>query len=180
MANCTDRTPPSSGVRSFFKKPLFFIILILLLAGVSFSWYATRLILVLKPSDAAAPVVFSVNEGDEWVYHYKHSVQQTPCYEYFRINGPHNMTMTHTIYESYGVGLPYSLTDGAFKPLKKEGKFEMIMNRPYEKIAFRAASEARPSVTYGNRTIDLVNQFGQGTRVDVLSMKRYTFWFMES
>lgn len=102
----------------FFKNPVF-IILILLLAGVSFSWYATRLILVLKPSDGAAPVVFSVNEGDEWVYHYKHSVQQTPCYEYFRINGPHNMTMTHTIYESYGVGLPYSLTDGAFKPLKK-------------------------------------------------------------
>ena len=56
----------------------------------------------------------------------------------------------------------------------------MIMNRPYEKIAYRAASEARNSDTYGNRTIDLVNQFGQGTRVDVLSMKRYTFWFMES
>lgn len=41
-------------------------------------------------------------------------------------------------------GLPYSLTDGAFKPLKKEGKFEMIMNRPYEKIAFRAASGGPP------------------------------------
>ena len=66
MANCTDRTPPLQwGSVYFFKKPLFFIILILLLAGVSFSWYATRLILVLKPSDGAAPAsLFRQPQGD--------------------------------------------------------------------------------------------------------------------
>jgi hypothetical protein len=178
MEKYTDRTPPSSGVRSFFKKPVIILFLFLLIAVLVLRHYSSQLLLVLLPENGVA-VTFPVSPGDEWVYHYKHSVQLTPCYEYFRINGPDDMVMTRTVYESYGVGLPYSPSEGQFTSLKEEGKFELTMNRPYKTVSFRPAIQAKPDITCHGVTYDLCHQFGQGTRVDVRVMKRYKFWLLK-
>jgi hypothetical protein len=175
MLNQIDRTPPSSGVRSFFKKPVLIILLIFVLCGVV--WYGTQDVLTILP-EKGEPIVLQTHPGEEWRYHYKHSVQLTPCDEYFRINGPHDMTMTHTIYESFGVGLPYDASEGEFISLKEQGKFEMIMNRPYQSVTFRTAVQAMPNITYHGQTYDLCSLYGQGTKVEVTVMKRYEFWML--
>lgn len=174
----TDRTPASTGVRSFFKGPSFVVLLLAVLA-LAICWYGNRLLVVLLPENDRAVSSFPVSEGEEWHYHYKHSVQQTPVDEYFRVNGVNDMTMTHTTYESLGVGLPYDPAEGKFTSLKKDGKFDLEMNRPYTSIKFRTAVQAMPMIIHNHGTYDLCSLYGQGTLVEVKALKRYQYWLMK-
>ena len=142
----TDRTPASTGARSFFKHPSFVFLLLLILAAVG--WYGNQLLVILVPENNLPIQSFAVEKGGEWSYHYKHSVQQTPVDEFFRVNGVNDMTMTHTTYESLGVGLPYDPAEGTFKSLKKDGKFDLEMNRPYKSLMFRTAVQAMPKIIH--------------------------------
>ena len=172
----TDRTPASTGARSFYKHPSF-VLLILLIVAVT-GWYGNQLLVVLLPEKDLPVHCFSVKKGGEWSYHYKHSVQQTPVDEYFRVNGADDMTMTHTTYESLGVGLPYDPSEGKFTSLKKDGKFDLEMNRPYKSIMFRTAVQAMPKIIHNDVTYDLCPLYGQGTLIEVKVMKRYQYWLM--
>ena len=172
----TDRTPASTGARSFFKHPLFVLLLLLVAAAVC--WYGNQLLVVLLPENNLPLCYFPVKEGEEWSYHYKHSVQQTPVDEFFRVNGADDMTMTHTTYESLGVGLPYDPSEGKFTSLKKDGRFDLEMNRPYKFIKFRTAVQAMPKIVHKDETYDLCSLYGQGTLVEVFVIKRYQYWLM--
>ena len=172
----TDRTPASTGARSFFKHPSFVLLLLIVLAAVG--WYGNQLLVVLLPEGNLPVQYFAVDKGGEWRYHYKHSVQQTPVDEYFRVNGVDDMTMTHTIYESLGVGLPYDPSEGKFTSLKKDGKFDLEMNRPYKALKFRTAVQARPKIIHKDITYDLCLLYGQGTLVEIKVMKRYQHWML--
>ena len=172
----TDRTPASTGARSFFKHPSFLLLLLIIIAVAG--WYGNRLLVILLPENNLPVSYFSVEKGEEWSYHYKHSVQQTPVVEYFRVNGADDMTMTHTTYESLGVGLPYDPAEGKFTSLKKDGKFDLEMNRPYKSLKFRTAVQAMPKIIHKDITYDLCPLYGQGTLVEVKVVKRYQYWLM--
>ena len=172
----TDRTPASTGARSFFKHPSFVLLLLIILAAAG--WYGNRLLVVLLPENDLPVRYFSVEKGGEWRYRYKHSVQQTPVDEYFRVNGVDDMTMTHTTYESLGVGLPYDPSEGKFTSLKKDGKFDLEMNRPYKSLKFRTAVQAMPKIIHKDMTFDLCPLYGQGTLVEVKVIKRYQYLLM--
>ena len=173
----TDRTPASTGVRSFFTRPSFVLLLLMILAAIC--WYGDQLVVVLIPENERPISYFAVAKGEEWSYHYKHSVQQTPVDEFFRVNGVNDMTMTHTTYESLGVGLPYDPAEGTFRSLKKDGKFDLEMNRPYTAIKFRTAVQAMPKIIHDNEIFDLCPLYGQGTLVEVRVVKRYQYWLMK-
>lgn len=172
----TDRTPASTGARSFFKHPSFVVLLLIMLASAG--WYGNQLLVILLPENDLPVSYFPVAKGGEWSYHYKHSVQQTPVDEYFRVDGVDDMTMTHTTYESLGVGLPYDPAEGKFTSLKKDGKFDLEMNRPYKSLKFRTAVQAMPKIIHKDVTYDLCPLYGQGTLVEVKVMKRYQYWLM--
>ena len=170
----TDRTPASTGARSFFKHPTFVLLLMVVLAAAG--WYGNQLLVVLLPENNLQIQYFAVDKGGDWRYHYKHSVQQTPVDEYFRVNGVDDMTMTHTTYESLGVGLPYDPSEGKFTSLKKDGKFDLEMNRPFKSLKFRTAVQAMPKIIHKDEIYDLCRLFGQGTLVEVKVIKRYQYW----
>lgn len=172
----TDRTPASTGARSFFKHPSFVLLLLIMLASIV--WYGNQLLVILLPENDLPIRYFCVKKGGEWRYHYKHSVQQTPVDEYFRVNGANDMTMTHTTYESLGVGLPYDPAEGKFTSLKKDGRFDLEMNRPYKSLKFRTAVQAMPKIIHNDVTYDLCPLYGQGTLVEVKVIKRYQYWLM--
>lgn len=178
MCNSTGRTPLAGGVRPSLKKAAAAICVLLILAAGFLFYYFNALLLVLLSEKGDAATI-PVSPGDTWVYHYTHSVQLTPCYEYFRINGPDDMTMTHTVYESYGVGLPYSPSEGSFATRKEDGKFDLTMDRPYRTVSFRPAVQADPDISCRGKTYKLCKKFGQGVRVDVKVMKRYKYWLMD-
>ena len=170
----TDRTPASTGARSFFKRPYVLFLLLFILTAVG--WYGNQLLVVLLPENDLPIRYFSIDKNGEWSYHYKHSVQQTPVDEYFRVNGADDMIMTHTTYESLGVGLPYDISEGTFKSLKQDGKFDMEMNRPYRSLKFRTAVQAMPKIIHNGVIYDLCLLYGQGTLVEVKVIKRYQYW----
>lgn len=171
-----DRTPAPAGTRSFFPKTVSVVVVVLFVLLVLLGWYGNQVIIAIIPENGLPIQTFTVGQGGEWRYHYTHSVQQTPCDEYFRVDGPDAMVMTHTVYESFGVGLPYDANDGRFRILDKQGKFDMEMNRPYKVLRFRTAVQARPKIFHGERQYDLCDLYGQGTLVTVRALKRYQSW----
>lgn len=168
---------PDSGVH---RGPVFFQTSVLRIPAVVYSGCSR---VVRKPAAGYISTgkqspnpVFCCGKRREWSYHYKHSVQQTPVDEFFRVNGVDDMTMTHTTYESLGVGLPYDPAEGTFKSLKKDGKFDLEMNRPYKSLMFRTAVQAMPKIIHKDKTYDLCLLYGQGTLVEVKVIKRYQYW----
>lgn len=172
----SDRTPACSGARFFFRRSFFLGFLFAFLAALV--WYGNQLQVVLIPEGNAPSQAFTVEKGEEWHYHYTHSVQKTPVDEFFRIEGAGRLTMTHTTYESLGVGLPYAPSEGRFTSLKEKGKFDVEMNRPYRFLQFRTASQAMPKIVYKDKIYDLYGLYGQGVLVEVRVMKRYERWLL--
>ena len=172
----SDRTPACSGARSFFKSKFFLWFAVVFFA--LFAWYGNQLQVVLIPEGNRPIQAFAIEKGGEWRYHYTHSVQRTPVDEFFRVEGAGLLTMTHTTYESLGVGLPYAPSEGRFTSLKEEGKFDVTMNRPYRSLRFRTAVQAMPAIIYQEQVYDLCALYGQGVLVEVKVMKRYERWFL--
>ena len=64
---------------------------------------------------------------------YTHSVLLTPVDEYFEINEQNELILQKTIYESFGVGLPYEqIEDASFEIV--EDKFILYLERSFESV----------------------------------------------
>ncbi len=87
-----DRNPGESGFRSFFYLGI--IICLFFLAGVVY--YGNQLVLSVVPENNLQVFRFPVNRGETWHYLYIHSVQLTPCEEFFTVRGSEDMLMTYT------------------------------------------------------------------------------------
>ncbi len=161
------------GVRPFSLKIIIGICVLLLMV---FLWYADQLVVVLEPEGNRTPQVFAVHKDEEWYLLYTHSVQRTPVWEYFRVNGANDLTMTHTVYSSLGVGLPYAPSEGKYVYLAKEGRFDLTMNRPYKTVKLRTAVQAMHKVVHDQKVYDLCKLYGQGTLVEIKALRRYEFW----
>ncbi len=72
-------------------------------------------------------------EDDHFILGYTHSVLLTPVEEYFEIDKNNNLILQKTIYESFGVGLPYEQeTDAEFEIV--DGKFILYLDRTFEQV----------------------------------------------
>jgi hypothetical protein len=169
------RTSNFFGVRPFFKKV--FIAALVLLAFF-LVWYARNLVLVLEPEGGLERQSMTTRPGDEWYLTYTHSVQRTPVWEYFRVNGANDQTMTHTVYSSLGVGLPYAPSEGKYH-WSKEGRFDLEMNRPFKSVKLRTAVQAMHKFVHHGQVYDLCGLYGQGTLVEVKVEPRYQLWLEE-
>jgi hypothetical protein len=172
MVDQTGRTSNLFGVRPSLRK--FFIAGLFLLA-VIIVWYSRQLVVVLLPEGNLPIQAFKTYPGDEWYLTYTHSVQRTPVWEYFRVNGINDLTMTHTVYSSLGVGLPYAPYEGQLQ-MTKDGRFDLKMNRPYKSVKLRTAVQAMHKLVHGDRTYDLCALYGQGTLVEVKVERRFELW----
>ncbi len=173
MTNTQDRTPGSTGFRSFFK---IFIIILILFVSVLY-WYGNQLVVVMIPEGNLPKISFTTYKGDVWNIKFTHSVQLTPVLEFFEVEGANDLIMTHTIYQSLGVGLPYLPSEGKFTKLP-DGRFKLDMNRPFDSVKLRTAFQARHMIIHGDTEYDLCKLYGQGTLIEIKVMKRFLSWFL--
>lgn len=173
LLNEKDRKPVTTGNRSFF--PVKYIVILVIVFVDLLTWYGSQLVVSINPDENKTPITFTTYTGDTWKIKFTHSVEKTPVEEYFTVNGVNDLTMTHTIFESFGWGFPYSSVDGAISPTA-DGKFKLIMNRPYKNIKMRIAVQARPCIIHDNIEYDLCELFGQGTLIEVKVQHRYEYW----
>ena len=173
--NTQGRAPETAGTRPFFKTHLRWLLPALCIAAAAFTWYASQLVVVLQPEGNLPRQCFTVKPGEEWHILFTHSVQKTPVEEYFTVRGAADMVMTHTIYQSLGVGLPYAPGEGSYHQLP-DGRFYLEMNRPYRSVALRTAVQAMHKIIHAGTVYDLCQLYGQGTLVEVKALHRYEMW----
>lgn len=173
MTDLKDRKPAFAGSRSFLKNGYFLIIVCFFVIYVSY--LGSRLVLVLAPEDERGVITLPSYVGDQWQIGFTHSVEKTAWDEYFVVNGPNDMTMTHTKFQSLGWGYPYSAGDGKFSRTS-DGRFQLIMNRPYGEVALRVSEQAMQHIVHNQEKYDLVLLYGHGNAVTIKSMYRYQYW----
>lgn len=173
MLNCKDRRPTQVGSRSFFPLKHFVIIVSLVL--LCLIWYSTRLVVAVLPEGETGAFAFATHPGDEWNISFTHSVEKTEWDEYFKVNAENDMTMTHTRFESLGWGYPYSPADGKLTATA-DGKFNVVMNRPYKEVSLRISEQAMQHLVHGKDDYDLIALYGQGAAIKIKAMYRYQYW----
>lgn len=175
MLNLRGRSPGTSGGRSFSKKIIFTLVTVLVGLGILF-WYANQLVVSINPEAGLPKQCFTAQIGEVWNIAFTHSVQLTTVEEFFRVDGIDKLMMTHTRYQSLGVGLPYSPAEGTLIHTS-DGKFILKMDRPYKTVTLRTAVQAKPRIVHQGKVYDLCDLYGQGTLVEIRAEKRYQYWF---
>ena len=77
-------------------------------------------ILVIQNNTTGIKTEFYLPD-DRFSLGYIHSVMKTPAEEFFYINNKNEIVLEKTIYESYGVGLPFLPEEGNL--IVEDGKF---------------------------------------------------------
>lgn len=86
-------------------------------------------------------IVKDRNSDKKWEYKlkknefsigYKHSVEKTQAEELFKVNKSGDIILWETVYEDYGVGLPFLPEEGQLEV--RDGKFILKMNRSFKEI----------------------------------------------
>ena len=174
MPNLKDRKPATAGSRSFFPMRIFLIIVTVLM--LLLVWYGKQMVVAVIPEGNRSSFTFATSRGDTWNISLTHSVEKTTWEEFFRVNDVHDMTMTHTRFESLGWGYPYSASDGRFSRTE-DGKFNLEMNRPYQDVVLRISEQAMQHLIHHQEDYDLVAMYGQGTAVNIKAQYRYEYWY---
>ncbi|TCO70175.1 DUF1850 domain-containing protein [Marinisporobacter balticus] len=86
---------------------------------------------------------------------YIHSVLLTPAEEYFKVEDDNNLMLYKTIYESFGVGLPFSQEKWEFDI--KNGKFILNIKRSCDLIHLRVSPIPKHWLSIGEDRYELIN-----------------------
>lgn len=170
-----DRSPGSSGFRSFLKFKRILLILFFVLAGALF-WYGNQLVISINPEGRQKQLSFATDIGDIWYIEFIHSVQKTPVQEYFLVRGIDDLLLNKTIYQSLGVGLPFLASEGSLQTTK-DGHFVLKMHREFKTIKIRTGLEASPKIYYQGGVFPIYELYDPGTLVEIKVEKRYKTWF---
>ncbi|WP_129600672.1 DUF1850 domain-containing protein [Anaerophilus nitritogenes] len=122
---------------------------------------------VILITDSKSKKVLVIEDLDENIKHefilpdskfsigYTHSVLLTPVEEFFQIKNKNELSLYKTIYESFGVGLPYSQQEGDFEI--KNGKFILKINRDFHDIHLRVSPIPKHWLSVGDHRYELID-----------------------
>ncbi len=84
-----------------------------------------------------------------------HSVLLTPVDEVYSVDESNRLILERVLYESFGVGMPYSKDNGEF--LTENGKFVLVQNRKLNSILIRVSPIPRHSLSIGGEDYPLLS-----------------------
>ncbi len=149
-----------------FRKSLIGVLSILLLAVLIFTGLQERTIIIIEDQKSGEKHTLFPKDN-HFELGYIHSVLLTPVDEYFEIDENNNLILQKTIYESFGVGLPYEqMSDAEFEIV--DGKFILYMDRTFEKVNMIASPIPKHSITVNGEKIYIAELFSKET-IDVTS-----------
>lgn len=111
-------------------------------------------------------------ENKEFTLSYIHSVLLTPADEIFTISQG-SITLVKTVYESFGVGLPYyQENDKDFEII--DGKFILYRDRVFNNIGMIISPIPKHKITVNNIDYDLYEMTGQEEMsIDIHTKEKY-------
>lgn len=105
-------------------------------------------------------------ESNHFELGYIHSVLLTPVDEFFEITEDKKLMLQKTIYESFGVGLPYEqLSDADFEII--DGKFILYLKRQFDVVNMVVSPIPKHTITINGEShyiLDLFDESGQSTQ----------------
>ena len=138
------------------NKFLLITIGILLIVSLSFSigLISYEKIIVIKDLDEPKTTKFTLDEN-RFTLGYIHSVLLTPAEEMFLVNEDNQLLLQKTVYESFGVGLPYSRENYEFEI--KDEKLILYVKREFPSLNMRISPIPKHWVQIGDEKIELLN-----------------------
>ncbi|MGF6905781.1 DUF1850 domain-containing protein [Fusobacterium sp. PH5-44] len=103
--------------------------------------------------------IFVIPQG-EFTLGYVHSVMKTNVEENFVVNNE-KITLKSTVYQSYGVGLPFLPEEGDLEII--DGKFVLKINRDFEKIHMTISPLGNHYLRIAGKTYPFKEMFGEET-----------------
>jgi len=120
-----------------------------------------RLVLVVEELNTGAEEIFIPADGT-FQLGYTHSVLLTPVDEYFEIDEQLDLKLQKTIYESFGVGLPYEqMEEASFEIV--DGKFILTLDRTFKELNMVISPIPKHTLTVNDETIYFTELFGSET-----------------
>lgn len=109
----------------------------------------------------AQPVFLNVDLKSTYI----HSVQKTPVAELFKVGMDGKIRLYETRYMSYGVGLPFLISEGDFS---QEGdEFVLKMNREFENIVIRTGGDTEQTLFVNDKELPIYVLLPAGERVEI-------------
>ena len=113
-------------------------------------------VLVVKDLDTETSTNLLLLPDQSFILGYTHSVLLTPAEEYFVIGKDNKLLLQKTIYESFGVGLPY-LQENDWDFEIDNGKFILYVNREFKEINMVISAIPNHWIGIGDDRFNLVD-----------------------
>ena len=115
-------------------------------------------------------VCAKMDEGEEFILSFIHSVNKRPVYDTIRVEGDH-LLIVKSRFDSLGAGMPEASTDTAKLQFGKDGWLEWVVNRPVPEVSFFVGWVANHSLRIKGRDIALTDLVEPGTLVSLRIQK---------
>lgn len=137
-----------------------------------FTGLQDRTVLVVEEQSSGVQHEFYPT-NDQFVLSYIHSVLLTPVDEHFIISEDNDLILQKTVYESFGVGLPYEqINDEDFEIM--DGKFILYLERQFQSLSMIISPIPKHSITINGETIqfnEMLEQQDQFIRIYIIDKK---------
>ncbi|MDT8901763.1 DUF1850 domain-containing protein [Anaeroselena agilis] len=138
---------------------------------------ATRLCMFIETDQGKTETIL-VSKGDTFSLKYTHSVQKTPVAENFVIAAADELILESTVYQTYGVGLPFLPGEGKF--IRQGNDFIITgMNRRFDKVSVHAGPIAGLVLEVHNRVVPLY-AFHKGGAFVTIRVKPYYYRWLRN
>ena len=157
-------------MQSFLWRRLVWLLLIF--AFFSLLFFLFRKACVIRFTNRTRGETFfsrEVSPGDRFTLTYVHSVQKTPVYEVYGIDGRGAVVLRETRVKSLGYGLPAPTPDNHYL---LEGEFLVIrdMNRRIGTLLIRVSFHQPMELSFGERVFDLQQCGRAGDLIEVRAL----------
>lgn len=161
-------------METLLRKTLIILLSVLLVGLLFYTAIQERTVIVIEDQTTGEIKTFVSNDRS-FILSYVHSVLLTPVEEYFSIEDDETLTLQKTIYESFGVGLPFEqIEDSDFEIM--DDKFILYLERPFKSIHMIISVIPDHTITIDGDVIELSNVFGEGTQLlEIYSEKKMIF-----
>lgn len=118
-----------------------------------------------------------VDEGEEFILSFIHSINRRPVYDTIRVEG-NRLLIVKSRFDSLGAGMPEVSTDTMKLQWGKDGWLEWVVNRSVLEVTFFVGWVANHSLRLKGRDIALVDLVEPGTLLSLRIQKasRYEIW----
>jgi hypothetical protein len=148
-----------------------------LLAGlIIVGLYLSMRLCLFIETDQGYRTTIPVKKGDTFSLKYTHSVQKTPVVENFAVVDADELVLESTIYQTYGVGLPFLPGEGRFE--RQGDNFVLTgIGRRFEKLSVHAGVIAGLVLEIKGQTVPLYALHEGGAFVTIQAKPCYFRWF---